>query len=185
MIRMRSTIMAALALPVLLAACGGGGETSPAEPASEPTTTSEVSSETSTDPLEGVWTTTFTPEAADEAAAAAELETTVPLESLFGATGPVTIVLTFENGQMVHTSAVNGGEPEVGWVGAYEILDEDSFVAGDSGDLYIEYTYAIDGDHLTIDMVRDDYPTASEEELASEIYAQTVIYESTPFTRES
>ena len=34
-------------------------------------------------------------------------------------------------------------------------------------------------------MVRDDYPTVSEEELAGEIYAQTVIYESAPFTREA
>jgi len=58
-------------------------------------------------------------------------------------------------------------------------------VAGDTGDLYIEYTYSIDGDQLAIDMVRDDYPTVSEEALAGEIYAQTVIYESVPFTREA
>ena len=86
---------------------------------------------------------------------------------------------------MIHTSAVEGTEPEVGWSGEYEIVDEDTFVAGDTGDLYIEYTYSIQGDELVLDMVGDDYPTVSEQELAGEIYAQTVLYESAPFTRES
>jgi hypothetical protein len=138
------------------------------------------------DSLEGTWTAVVTAELEERAASEAGIDAAqTPHEELFGGTGPATIVLTFEDGRMIHSSAVEGTEPEVGWSGVYEIVDEDTFVAGDAGDLYIEYTYSIQGDELVIDMVRDDYPAVSEEELAGEIYAQTVIYESAPFTRES
>lgn len=140
------------------------------------------------DPLEGTWTTVLTPALEKQAALAAGIEashTVEQHEELFGGSGPVTIVVTFEDGQLIHTAAVEGGQPEVGWSGEYEIVDEDTFVAGDPGDLYIEYTYAIDGDQLVLDMVRDDYPAVSENVLAGEIYAQTVIYESAPFIREA
>ena len=107
-------------------------------------------------------------------------------EEIFYGKGPVTVVLTLQDGQLLISSSLEEGEPlDDQWAGAYEIVDEDTFVAGDTGDLYIEYTYSIDGDQLVIDMVRDDYPTVSEEVLAGEIYAQTVIYESVPFTREA
>jgi hypothetical protein len=178
-------ITAALALVVALTACGNGDEApGPAEETDETTEGAEGASVE--DPLVGTWTTVLTPELEEQAAAEAGLESGGPSHAdLFGANGPATIELTFENGQMVHTSSVEGAEPEVGWSGRYEIVDEDTFVAGDTGDLYIEYTFSIDGDQLEIDMVRDDYPTVSEEELAGEIYAQTVIYESAPFTRET
>jgi hypothetical protein len=73
----------------------------------------------------------------------------------------------------------------VGWDGLFQVVDEDTFEAGDSdAGFYIIYDYALDGDELTIDMVSNDYPTSSEEELAGELIAQTVIYESAPFVRE-
>jgi hypothetical protein len=71
-----------------------------------------------------------------------------------------------------------------GWSGVFRQTDDATIEAGDSGDLYITYTFAIDGDQLTIDMVRDDYPTTSEAELIGEQVAQTIIYESAPFTRQ-
>jgi hypothetical protein len=76
---------------------------------------------------------------------------------------------------------------EVGWDGGFRIVDEDTFEAGDSskpGDFYLTYRYGLDGDTLTVDMVRDDYPTTSADELVGEQIAQTVIYETAPFERQ-
>jgi len=71
-----------------------------------------------------------------------------------------------------------------GWSGVYRILDADTFEAGDNGNYYITYQYAIDGDKLTIDMISDAMPSTSEAELLGEQMAQTAIYETSPFTRQ-
>jgi len=73
-----------------------------------------------------------------------------------------------------------------GWKGSYRIVDEDTFEAGDeaTADFYLTYEYAIGGDQLTIDMIRDDFPTASEAELLGEQIAQTVLYETATFSRQ-
>ena len=72
----------------------------------------------------------------------------------------------------------------VGWDGAFRVVDSDTFEAGDSaGAYYITYQFTVDGDQLTIDMVRDDFPAVSPDELVGEQLAQTVIYETAPFTR--
>jgi hypothetical protein len=75
---------------------------------------------------------------------------------------------------------------EEGWDGEYRIVDDQTFEAGDEGDgYYITYRYAIDGDQLTIDMVKDDCPDCSSAaDLAGERIAQTVIYETSPFMRQ-
>jgi hypothetical protein len=74
----------------------------------------------------------------------------------------------------------------VAWDGQFAVVDEDTFTAGDRGeDHYLEYAFNLDGDTLTIDMLVDDYPASSPEELLGEQIAQTVIYESAPFTRAS
>jgi hypothetical protein len=72
----------------------------------------------------------------------------------------------------------------VGWSGSYQLLDDSTFEAGDSGDFYITYEFELDGTTLIVDMVDNDFPAASEEELLGETLAQTVIYESAPFTRQ-
>lgn len=170
---------------VPMSACGGDEDTVPASTGPVEDTAATGPTE-ATDPLEGTWTTVITPELEKQAAVAAGIEPELTSnEDLFGGSGPITIVLTFGNGQMIHTAAPEGAGPEVGWSGRYEIVDDDTFIAGDAEELYIEYRYAIDGDQLVIDLVRDDFPTVSEDELAGEIYAQTVIYESASFTRES
>jgi hypothetical protein len=71
-----------------------------------------------------------------------------------------------------------------GWQGKFQPLGPTSFEAGDPGDLYITYEYALDGDQLSIDMISNEYPAATPEDLAGELVAQTVIYESAPFVRE-
>jgi hypothetical protein len=76
------------------------------------------------------------------------------------------------------------GEEE--WDGEYRTVDDQTFEAGDEGNgHYITYRYAIDGDQLTIDMIRDDCPDCSSAaDLAGERIAQTVIYETSPFRRQ-
>jgi hypothetical protein len=85
--------------------------------------------------------------------------------------------IRFAEGALVQFS-----DDEEGWDGVYRIVDEDTFEAGDNGNLYITYQYTIDGDELTIDMVEDNYPV--EAEVIGDSLAQTVIYETAPFTRE-
>lgn len=177
-----------LMLAVVAASCSGDEDPNAGSPVATGSAeaTGATASADAENPLEGTWTAVITPELERQAAVAAGIEPELTSnEEQFGGAGPITVVLTFEDGQMIHTAAPEGVEPEVGWSGVYEIVDDDTFVAGDTGNLYIEYTYAVDGDQLFIDMVRNDYPTVSQEELAGEIYAQTVIYESAPFTRES
>jgi hypothetical protein len=77
-----------------------------------------------------------------------------------------------------------------GWSGVYHVVDDSIFQAGSSspsGDFvgyYITYHYAIDGDKLTIDMLSDDCPFCSADELLGEQMTQTAIYESSSFTRQ-
>lgn len=74
---------------------------------------------------------------------------------------------------------------EEGWDGEYRIVDDQTFEAGDEGNgYYITYSYVIDGDQLKIDMLSDDCPVCSTgAEVAGEQIAQTVIFETSPFTR--
>jgi hypothetical protein len=71
------------------------------------------------------------------------------------------------------------------WDGEYRIVDDDTFEARDqaSAQWYLTYEYSIDRDQLTIDMVRDDFPATTEADLLGEQIAQTVIYETAPFSR--
>lgn len=72
----------------------------------------------------------------------------------------------------------------VGWEGAFRVAGPDTFEAGDmGGDPEITYEYAIDGDQLTIDMVRDNLSGLTPADLINERLAQTVIYETSPFVR--
>ena len=77
---------------------------------------------------------------------------------------------------------VEFGNGEEGWDGRYEIVDDDTFVAGDSGTLYITYQYAITGNQLTIDVISDDFPGGDP--TMGDLIAQTATYESAPFVRQ-
>jgi hypothetical protein len=73
-----------------------------------------------------------------------------------------------------------------GWSGLYRIEDDQTFEAGDAQNgYYITYHFVINGDQLTIDMTEDDCPQCTTPaDVAGEQIAQTVIYETSPFTRE-
>jgi len=73
---------------------------------------------------------------------------------------------------------------EVGWDGYYVVVDADTVIAGDGDrDPYLTYQVRIDADELVIDLVDNQFPAVSEAELWGDTVAQTVIYESGPFTR--
>ena len=187
MARKRWMIATTLALTATLAACSSGGTNAPDAPSATTLVTSSSGEEPTTmatDPLVGTWTTVITQQLQNKAAKAAGLELGSS-EEQFGAAGPVTIEITFDGGHLTEVTKAQGLPADVGWAGPYQVVDDDTIIAGDDGDLYLEYTFAIEGNQLILDMVKDDYPAFSEAELAGEVYAQTVIYESAPFTRVS
>jgi hypothetical protein len=70
------------------------------------------------------------------------------------------------------------GEPAgVGWAGNYEILESGTVTAiDDLTDCTLIYEYDVSGDQLSVDLIND--PCGDED-----VPFQTVIFESTPFTR--
>ena len=88
--------------------------------------------------------------------------------------------LQFSNGG----GLVELADGALGWSGFYRLTDAGTFVAGDNGRApYITYTFTISGNTLVIDMVSDDIQGLTEQQRWSDTVAQTVIYESGPFTR--
>lgn len=180
------SVLSLVAVACIAAACtgpqGSAGSGQPSVPAA-----SVGASEASASALEGTWTTPET--TCDEQNAAltraefssADLELAGWDEATCGGMMHGNrFSLRFAGDRLVVLQ-----DDEVGWDGLFRVVDADTFEAGD-GDagFYIEYAYELDGDELTIDMVRNDYSTSSEEELTGELLAQTVIYETTPFLRQ-
>jgi len=136
-------------------------------------------------PLIGNWTSSRTTCAQQNAALTRAGFTSAQLQSdgWDAATcGGLKAGATFEL-DVTSTRLVVSQDGVVGWDGAYSLVDAQTFKAGDSKSLYITYRYTIIGDQLTIDMVEDKLPSASAGELLGEQIAQTVIYETAPFTR--
>jgi hypothetical protein len=194
-----NTRRAMLTIALLVAGCGGTQPSpsiappSAAPPAATPTAPAATQAAPSIVPsaapvsiLEGTWATDATTCDQQNAAVSAAGFTRDDLEaagwdkatcgSLMHGSA---FTVRFAGERLVHFS-----DDVVGWDGVFRVVDADTFEAGDSGaGYYITYEFAIDGDQLTIDMVRDDYPASSPEELIGEQLAQTVLYESAPFTR--
>lgn len=190
-----NTRRALLTITLLVAGCGGTQPSPSIAPPSaappEATPTAPAATQTTPSPapvsvLEGTWAAGATTCDQQNAAVSAAGFTKADLEAagwdkatcanlMHGSA----FTVRFAGERLVHFS-----DDVVGWDGIFRVVDADTFEAGDSGaGYYITYQFTIDGDQLTIDMVRDDYPAASPEELVGEQLAQTVIYETAPFTR--
>lgn len=177
----RATIVAAVV--VSLTACGARGEPTPGA-----TESSRNTSPSAGDPLEGMWrsgeVTVADLHAAGDTLHLSKGET----EDVFW--GPITeLPLTFEveidDGRWFQTQIGGDGVPEFGWDGTYEIVDETTVVATDPCGS-ITYRYSLDGDTLTVDMLEGKNECAASlggDSGTGELLAQTLIYESTPFTR--
>ncbi len=70
----------------------------------------------------------------------------------------------------------DGWHGRVAWQGTYEVVDEDTVIATDPCGP-ITYQYTFDGEHLTLDMVDDQCDGG-----VGELIAQTIIFETAPFT---
>ncbi len=182
-----TTVLALVAIAGATVACGGPQASTSSMPPSQTEESSAPESGAPVSALEGSWATPETTCAEQNAALTNAGFTEADLEA--GGWDEATcgdmmhgtqFTVRFDGDRLV---AFNDGV--IGWDGLFQVVDDDTFEAGD-GDagFYITYQYEIDGDQLTIDMVSNDFPTSSEEELTGEMIAQTVIYESAPFVRE-
>jgi hypothetical protein len=186
---------ALMVIALVAAGCGGASPTpSPQAESSAPLSTPTVPPSTAAASptgapvtvLEGTWTTGETTCAQQQAAVDAAGFSAEDLQAAgwdYATCGDLMhgaeFTVRFAGERLVHFN-----DDVVGWEGAFRVVDSDTFEAGDAGaDYYLTYEFAIAGDQLTIDMVRDDFPASSPEELLGEQVAQTVIYESAPFSR--
>jgi hypothetical protein len=185
-------------ISLLAAGCSGGPasptgapEASAVPPTAAPPTAAVTATEAPTvsvtpaSALEGTWTTGATTCAQQQAAADAAGFTADQLEAAGwdGTCGGLMhgseFKVRFSGDRLVVFQ-----DGAVGWDGTYQVVDSDTFEAGDAtAGFYITYDYSMDDDELVIDMVRNDFPAASPDELAGEQLAQTVIYETATFTR--
>jgi hypothetical protein len=192
---MKSLLAAAVLVALVSTACSGANRSpvpstsqsaSASQSAAEPTTTASAPV---TNQLIGRWATGQTTCA--EQNAALEAAGFTAEQMTLGGWSPTCaegmphgsqLTLYFSSYRLVILQ-----DGEEGWDGQYRIVDDQTFEAGDGNNgYYITYHYAIDGDQLTIDMVKDDCPLTqctTPADLAGEQIAQTVVYETSPFTR--
>ena len=169
-----------LCLVVGLGACGndGDGVDHPSASQSTPAGTSSAAAATG-HLVEGVYRTD--PLTADEISAAGAAAgfsdaDVAPFATFFQESVVYEVVLA--DGSWTQSAIVDGGAPDVGWRGTYEVTDDGTVVASDEcGD--ITYGYAVAGDVLSLDVLDDECPGTDE------LIAQTTIYESGPFTRQA
>jgi hypothetical protein len=106
--------------------------------------------------------------------------------------------LHFAGDQLVITTSKDGGAAREGWTGTYVIQDANTFFAGGaSGPLYIAVNFTIDGDRLTLELIRDRFPDHSPWNAGDGIHPRsisrpvddnmhaTVIYDIFSYTRVS
>jgi hypothetical protein len=188
-----------------LAACGSTTNPSAEPPSSGPTTESAAASNgsvTETDPLSGIWESE--PFSADQIDALLRDRFTDAQVDEFERTNPQHFSgyhkevnqLHFAGDQLVITTSKDGGTAREGWTGAYAIQDAATFLAGgESGPLYIAVNFTIDGDRLTLDLIRDRLPDHSPWNAGDGIHPRsisrpvddsmnaTVIYDISSYTR--
>jgi hypothetical protein len=159
---------------------------SPTSPSPEPSMPTAAPTTGPSSPLEGTWATPQTTCAEQNVAVGAAGFTAEQMAlggwSLTCADEPPhgsQFTILFEAGRLLQYA-----DGYLRWEGDYRIVDEDTFEAGDNGTYYITYQYAIDGDRLTIDMTQDDCRPCTPGDLMGERIAQTVIYETSPFTKQ-
>ena len=178
----RSTTLAIVCL--ILTSCRGGGDAiNDAEADGSPSASVTADS----DGLEGTWrsgeVTVQDLYAAGRSLGLSRSETRAefwgPLSEL-----PLTFQVAIQDGRWFQTQMDEGGVEEFGWDGTYKIVDEKTVVATDPCGS-ITYRYAVEGDTLTVDMLegKNECAGAGGDTRVGELLAQTLIYESTPFTR--
>ncbi len=92
-----------------------------------------------------------------------------------GFTANEVVTMRLADGQLTLLQSLDGGTPTDGWHGAYEFVDDHTFVASD--DYPITYEFRWEGDKLHMSILKDLFPDPFD------LIAQAALYESAPFTR--
>ena len=97
----------------------------------------------------------------------------------------ITFTLQLKNGDWTEFDVQDDEPPAVGWSGPYAVSDGGTVVAGEPPCGPITYDYRVVGDQLHVVMLEDECREGGDLESApvGELIAQTVIYETAPFTR--
>jgi hypothetical protein len=100
--------------------------------------------------------------------------------ALPGFDGTLELGLRLADGAWRQYVIVNGGPAEIGWIGTYDIVDDDTVVATDvtGEDGSITFAYELDDDRLILDAV-DCGPCDPVADMIT-----TMLYETAPFTRQ-
>ena len=85
------------------------------------------------------------------------------------------VTMRLADGQLTLLQSLDGGTAAVGWQGAYEFVDDHTFVADDA--YPITYGFRWEGDKLHISVLKDMFPDPDD------LIAQVALYESAPFAR--
>ena len=176
----------AMVVSSLASACSGGGaasspsqgamRTSPATAITTSPTAAAVSS------LDGTWRS----EEVTCAQMTATLESAGISTKQMEATGNscsnrnrTVFTIKTADGQLVLFSSQNGAQDQEEWSGPFMVVNDHTIVAGEPPCGPITYHYALEGDRLTIDVVKDECDEIGD------LIAQTMIYETSPFTKVS
>jgi hypothetical protein len=92
----------------------------------------------------------------------------------------VTFTLQLKNDNWTEFETRDAQPPTIGWSGPYAVKDSGTVVAGEPPCGPITYDYGVSGDQLSV-VVLEDACTGGER--IGELIAQTIIYETAPFTR--
>ena len=143
------------------------------------------------DPLVGSWQSTTTPAQLQSLADSRFRDAQNPawkreLETLYRQNGGVGVnTMQFEGGRLTVELSADGGIPQPQWSGTYEVVDNNTFVAGDNGSFYITYRYQIDGNRLTVHVVKDLFPddVSPNPPPVPDLLFQVLLWEPAPFTK--
>jgi hypothetical protein len=143
------------------------------------------------DPLVGSWQSTTTPAQLQSLADSRFRDAQNPawkreLETLYRQNGGVGVnTLQFEGGRLTVELSADGAIPQPQWHGTYEIIDNNTFVAGDNGSFYITYRYQVDGNRLTVHVVEDLFPddVGLNPPPVPDLLPQVLLWETAPFTK--
>jgi hypothetical protein len=90
--------------------------------------------------------------------------------------------LRLADGVWTQLESDDGGPDVIGWRATYEVIDDETVIATGSGFSCetITYTYAIDGEQLTLDVVEVD---GGDPECEWNLMFETFIHETAPYVR--
>lgn len=143
------------------------------------------------DPLVGIWQSTTTSAqlqalAADRFPDSSTATWQRVLHRLGLQNGRVEVnTMQFEGGRLNVELSVDGGIPQQAWNGTYEVVDNNTFVVGDNGTFYLTYRYQRDGNRLTVNVVKDLFPSDVGRNRAPvlDLLSQVLLWEAAPFTK--